>query len=345
MFIKNLPDQIQALIDHYCAGSQMAFAKKIGVPQSTLHRNMAKADEKNLLKILPKILLACPEVRESWLYTGEGAMLSRPRPAGLRSAENSSGLLVGDLLWEAIGYAQLDENAIREAAKIDKAEWEAVIGSNEYPSFQVLQALYDHFGLNTEYLFSARNRHPWLPLSALQMIEFLLGKQNPYPPSHSSLEEWFGCTKEEAKEYLGRYKTWLAKVREHGFQCDAEIEEDDWEDDEETCWGEPVVPYAWVKYFCAHAKVKWLPGRHPLQGGFLEFLRHTPEEDNQILAQELAEIRPRLEAAHKELDAAQKKIIQLQDQLIELQNSLKTLKANAPMPTSAPGERPVQERD
>lgn len=257
-------------------------------------------------------------------------MLGRTRRAGLRSAQNSRGLLVGDLLWEAIGYAQLDENAIREATDIDAAEWEAVLASNEYPSFQMLQALYDQFGLNAEYLFSDRGAPPWLPLSAIQMIEFLVGRESAYPPNHSTLEEWFGCTKDEAKEYLSRYKAWFNKVHAHGF-------EDDEEADGEDTISEPGLPYAWVRYFCSHTKMKRLPSRHPLEGGFLQLLGYSEEEESQRLEQELAEIRPRLEAANKELDAAQKKIIQLQDQIIELQNSLKTLKANAHMLTSAPG--------
>lgn len=328
MFIKNLPNQIQALIDHYCAGSQMAFAKKIGVPQSTLHRNMAKADEKNLLKVLPKILLACPEVRESWLYTGEGEMLGRPRPGGVRCAENSKRLLVGDLLWDAIGYAQLDENTVREAAGVDAAEWEAVLASNEYPSFKMLEALYNQFGLNVEYLFSDRGATPWLPLSAIQMIDFLVGRKSAYPPPYNTLEEWFGCTKEEAREYLARYKLWLNKVHAIGFKHEEESE-----DEEETGRGEPVLPHAWVEYFCSHTKVEWLPGRHPLQGGCLQVLRHSPEEENKRLKQELAELRSSMEAARE-------KIIQLQDQIIELQNSLKILEGDVPMPKSVLGEMP-----
>ena len=305
MFIKNLPKQIQALIDHYCGGSLLAFSKKIGVPQSTLQYNMSRENEKNLLKILPKILSNCPEVSESWLYTGEGAMLGRPRPNGIRSAENSRGKLIGDLLFEALGAAQLEETEVAKVARLDKAEWQAVLESSEYPSYSMLQALYDQFGLNVEFLFSARSKMPWLPLSELQIVEFLLGRESAYPPSPRDLEEWFGCSKDEARDYLKQYKEWLVSIRENGFEKAY---------DEGV--GEPVLKQEWIEHFCEHAELEWLPAMRPQEGGFIRLLPYSLKEEKRKLEHELAELRPRL-------DAALQKIIQLQEEVIDLQNSLK----------------------
>lgn len=306
MFIKNLPRQIQALIDHYCGGSLLAFSKKIGVPQSTLQYNMSRGDEKNLLKILPKILANCPEVCESWLYTGEGEMLGRPRPNGVRSARNSKGKLTGDLLFEALGAAQVEESEVARAARLDKAEWRAVLESSEYPSFSMLQTLYDQFGLNVEFLLSARSKMPWLPLSELQIVEFLLGRESAYPPGPRDMEEWFGCSKDEARAYLKLYKEWLDHIREYGF-----------ENAYNKDMGAPVLKQEWIEHFCEHAELEWLPSMRPQEGGFIRLLPYSLKEEKQKLEHELAELRPRL-------DAALQKIIQLQGEVIDLQNSLKT---------------------
>ncbi len=303
MFVKNLPDQVQALIEHYCNGSLLAFSKKIDVPQSTLQRYMATRDEKNILKILPKILHHCPEVREGWLYTGEGEMFGRSRPNGIRSAENSRGKLIGDMLYEALGLAQLDPEDIARAAGLEKSEWQAVLESSEFPSFLMLQALYDQFGLNTEYLFSEDSKMPWLPLSQVQVVEFLVGRESGYPPHISDLQEWFGCTKEEARKYDKEYKNWLEQTKNLGF---------------EHAWNKgisaPRLKREWIEHFCQHAELEWLPDTRPMERGLIRLRRYSPQEEKQRLEAELSELRLRL-------DEAQQKIIRLQEEIITLKGA------------------------
>jgi transcriptional regulator with XRE-family HTH domain len=68
-------DKIQGIIDIMFKGSQSAFAKKIGVTQQTLNRNLNARDERHLMDHVGRILLALPEINIDWLLHDRGEML------------------------------------------------------------------------------------------------------------------------------------------------------------------------------------------------------------------------------------------------------------------------------
>lgn len=336
MMTKNLPKQVQALIDHYCKGKLSPFARKIGVSQSTLQRQMAAEDEKNLQKLLPKILYHCPEVRESWLYTGEGDMLEHPRTNPTCPAENAGGRLTGDALFEALTLAQLDQADVAKAAGLDARQWKAVQGNGEYPDFPMLQALYEQFGLNVEYLFSENSRVPWLPLSQVQVVEFLLGRVSEYPPHPDELRQWFGCTPEEAADFDADYRKWLELVRKRGY-VRAKNE-----------GKEPRLRRTWVEHFCQRAELEWIPDMRPLERGIVHLRDSSPKAERQQLEAERQELeaerqhleaeRQRLEAElsterarlEAELSAERARLNEAQATIIRLQNELLALREARP---------------
>lgn len=71
----NFFERIRQLVMHYCGGNLKAFAEKVDVKYSTLHRNMKDQRDDLLQKFAAKILHACPLVRQEWLFYGKGEML------------------------------------------------------------------------------------------------------------------------------------------------------------------------------------------------------------------------------------------------------------------------------
>lgn len=263
MFYQNLPRQIAALIDHYCGGSLNAFAKKIGIPQSTLQNKMAKGDDKHLLNVLPAILESLPEVNETWLYTGKGDTFCRPRTQGVRSATNRQEKLVGDILSDAWESAGIDPDDAGGEAKIDPQEWRAILESSEYPSFQALEALYACHAFNPACLF-ANGNVAFLPATKLQTIAFFLGKNIKKIPDALELVAWFGCSGEEARNYLKEYQDWLSDGKKP--------------DDE------PILATKWLEYFCSHAELKTLPD-NILTGSFISFRSTERKIDSEKISE------------------------------------------------------------
>jgi len=74
--------RIQQIIEEKCGKSEAAFAKKIGVGQSRLNRNLKSDDYKQLMGLTGWILSAYPEISREWLLTGAGETY-RPEDAEL----------------------------------------------------------------------------------------------------------------------------------------------------------------------------------------------------------------------------------------------------------------------
>lgn len=67
-----LHERIRHIINISTNGNVTVFAKKIGVSQSTLHRNLANCDDANLIKLCGKIVFSFPHVPKAWLFVGSG---------------------------------------------------------------------------------------------------------------------------------------------------------------------------------------------------------------------------------------------------------------------------------
>ena len=68
--------RVQAIIHAFHGGNMKVFAKAIGCPQSSIHRNLFFKRTDLLLKHADTILRAHPAISETWLYTGKGEMLN-----------------------------------------------------------------------------------------------------------------------------------------------------------------------------------------------------------------------------------------------------------------------------
>lgn len=249
-------------------------------------------------------------------------MLEHPRTNPTCPAENAGGRLTGDALFEALTLAQLDQADVAKAAGLDARQWKAVQGNGEYPDFPMLQALYEQFGLNVEYLFSENSRVPWLPLSQVQVVEFLLGRVSEYPPHPDELRQWFGCTPEEAADFDADYRKWLELVRKRGY-VRAKNE-----------GKEPRLRRTWVEHFCQRAELEWIPDMRPLERGIVHLRDSSPkaerqqlEAERQRLEAELSTERARLEA---ELSAERARLNEAQATIIRLQNELLALREARP---------------
>jgi hypothetical protein len=76
------------LIDKYGEGNQTRFAKKAGIAQSSLSRNLKLQNEEALMDVTGWILLAFPEVNRLWLLTGQGEP-SESQTAPIAEHENN----------------------------------------------------------------------------------------------------------------------------------------------------------------------------------------------------------------------------------------------------------------
>lgn len=252
------------------AGSETKLAQQLGIDQRKLNGYLNAKSQKNLWEYLPKILQLYPGVSRYWLYLDEGEMGDSTNGKCF-SARNCRDRLVGDVLNDALGYRQLDLENVRQAAKISQQDWDGILASAKFPNFQQLQSLYLQFGLNPIFLFGHKTS-PFVPLSQLQLIEFLLGIETAYFPSHFDLERWFGCSKEEANDYLIKYSSWWRLVKEKGFKNSY---------DEDI--GEPVLPSEWLAYFCEHIMIRHIPHASELLTGFVNFSHNTLFEENKKL--------------------------------------------------------------
>lgn len=76
----SLIERISELVRTYGNGNQTAFAKAIGIAQSTLNNKMKSGNDKQLLDVAAMALLAYPGLSREWLLYGEGDM-NTPVPA------------------------------------------------------------------------------------------------------------------------------------------------------------------------------------------------------------------------------------------------------------------------
>ena len=72
----SINERIKILIDQYEGGTVLKFAKKIGVPHTSVAGMLPRSREsKPGFEIIAKILDAYPEVLAEWFIRGEGPML------------------------------------------------------------------------------------------------------------------------------------------------------------------------------------------------------------------------------------------------------------------------------
>ena len=242
MLIKHLYQQIQEIINHFCAGKQKYFAQQAGIPYSTLQHNLALKRDDLLVKYAERILHAFPSVRESWLYSGEGEMLGSKRPQGFRTAVNDNKQLVGDLLFDLFSVMGLDADEVAKICHLRRDTLEQVMESSRYPSWHELIALHKILGISIHFLLLGKK--PYMtPQTELERLEAALGKD-----IHISLNDILGIDKYEFRAWVKQCRKAredkLTFMKKYGT-----LEAVDDEENDETIYppSEPAMPEKWLQ--------------------------------------------------------------------------------------------------
>ena len=143
-----------------------------------------------------------------WLLFGKGEVFNNDKVVQKKepfSCENEQNLLIGGLLQHIFDFLDLDAKTILKKTKIKKERLEELLSSSDYPTFQELEVLYTKLGINTRFLFDANEHHMHMPTDHLLRVFYALGWQGKIPTS-LNIENIFSVDKEEAKEYLNKWK-------------------------------------------------------------------------------------------------------------------------------------------
>lgn len=298
--MENLFERILRIVAIFEDSSQTAFAKKIGCQQSTFNGYMKESGQAKIrLTLLEDILRVYTQIDRNWLYFGEGDMLGAShRPL---HAENAKGQLTGDLLGVALDYYDISNDDVVRRTNISMDELHAALDSRTLPSFRMLEQLHQAFGINPAYFFHSNQHFMRKPQTALERAAFVLGHESRYDPSYHDIQEWFGVSKVDAKEYLSRYRE--GRKNEYTFGLAKCIENE--------LPTEPVIPESWIQHFESHVRFSggWL---HTPEPPMLEALDSSkkpeaPEEANAI---------KRENSLMRELLTSKEEVIALQKQLL-----------------------------
>lgn len=200
-----LLERIQKIIESFENGNQTAFAKRSGVSQSTLSRNLADKDDKLLMNITGWILLAYPTVSRAWLLEGEGEMLDDPNLLGPLSAHNRAGNLVGDLLYVALESQGLSAEKAAAKTGIAASDLKLMLEGRLYPNFAHFDALYHELHIDPSYFFDGDEHWMHIPEDPLLRVLWAIGKATP-PTSGVELASILGMPLKDGKELYAEWK-------------------------------------------------------------------------------------------------------------------------------------------
>jgi hypothetical protein len=74
-------ERVIQVIDTFAGGSQNQLAKRIGIQQTKLNRNLKAEGQEHLWQLLPKVLEQFPQINRYWLYFDEGEMCGQAEKA------------------------------------------------------------------------------------------------------------------------------------------------------------------------------------------------------------------------------------------------------------------------
>ena len=152
--------RVSRLVEDLEEGNAKEFARKTGIPYATLHRNLTeKYDGEHLIKHSHKIISTYPQINREWLEWGRGEPYTSGRTTALRTAENTNGFLVGDIISEALSVCYTDDGEEIENVLVKKLpQFKEILNSSRYPSFQELELLCNLINLDANAIFLEQPR-------------------------------------------------------------------------------------------------------------------------------------------------------------------------------------------
>lgn len=216
-----LYERILKIIDDYEGGNKTAFARRVGIQQTTLLGYLSESGQAKLrVEHLNAILSQYPEIDRDWLFFGESEALSRAHDTKpnypdnaldritTTRAENSYGVLIGDTLSEFFREINVSCEFVMTCCRFDDTFWQ-VMENNRYPTFQELERLYMFFGVDVGLLFQE------MPRAGTQMsftsFERLLAVTNLKSYSRACyFADAMGIEKDNWREWHRKYKKALS---------------------------------------------------------------------------------------------------------------------------------------
>lgn len=311
--------RIQYIIDMYYEGNLTAFARDIKIAQSTLQKNIAAKNEKNLAKHCIKILAAMPQIEGNWLLRGEG---EAPVKHGTAQTPvcNKKKKRIGELLSVALDFYDITPEEVEKYAGINPQELDSVLSGLKKPDFEFLENMYSAFGINPAYLFHCDERAMREAKEPIDRAFQAVGKFSRYPVAYYQLEELFGASEEDAKEYADAYRKWKADLKTFA-RSNKPL-------DPTSIPESPDHPGRWIYDFAQQVTVNlaWLDNSSSPPYRFktrTEIQRELDQSQNDTLRNRICELEKLLsdqigdmKSLQEQLVIAQKEIILLQKQYL-----------------------------
>lgn len=320
MSFSSLSDRIKYIAEIYFEGNRTAFAKHVGVSASTFNRQLAARDEKNLAKQCAPILAAMPYISSEWLSCGKGEPPARHETASSPVC-NKKGKHIGGLLDVALDFYDISHEEVEKYAGISPQILDDVLSGHNKPNFEFMENLYTAFGINPAYLFHCDERAMRDAKEPIERAFQAIGKFSRYPVAYYELEELFGASEEEAREYADAYRQWKADMKACAQSAKplepASIPES------------PNYPGKWLYDFVQQVTVNlaWLdnPNAPPFRlKTRAEIQKEIDQSQNDGLRKRIGELETLLsgqgeevKSLQEELAIARKEIIRLQGQLLQ----------------------------
>lgn len=320
-------ERIVYISDVFFNGNRTALAKAVGLSPSTLNRLIKDNDKKNLSKHCAAILAAMPDISKDWLLHGHGAPLENTENATSKFARNKKGKHIGELLDVALGFYDITPEEVEAFAGISRRELDDVLIGRKKPDFEFMENLYIAFGINPAYLFHCDERVMREARGAIDRAFHAIGKFSRYPVASYQLEEVFGASEDDAREYAEAYRKWKADLRSYA-QSDKPLDPD-------SIPESPDYPFEWMLNFAQQVTLNldWLDnfGSSPFRlKTRSEIQKELDQSQNESLRKRICELETLLSTIPSQLESAvnlQKELFSAQNEVVRLQKELAEIKA------------------
>lgn len=189
--------------------SRKQLAVALDVPQNTFNRYFCQEQQDKLVPYLWKIFDLYSDVSREWLFFGEGEML---KTAPKRRVQNNTGDLTGDLLWVALNFARVTPEEAAKRCGLSEATLGEILDSRRYPTFEELEKLYNHLGIEPAYFLDGNEGRMIREVDPLLQVYWAIGKQG-LEPQAVAVSEVFGVSLEEAKLFMAEWREFRKQGR------------------------------------------------------------------------------------------------------------------------------------